>query len=847
MKNFLAGLAASVALALAFACGGDSAEPVQYNVPVRGVAIDGKVPRLMVGDKLSLEAQIMPARATNNQVAWASSDPQVAAVTGDGVRASVIAEKAGEASITVTSVEGGFTDTFRMIVGDGSVPAAGVALDRAAVSLVSGGSVLLTATLWPDDATDQAMAWDSSNKSAVTVVGNGPTAMVTAVANGTSAVTVKTADGGYTATCNVTVAPYTPPITDLTLNNSYLEVLRNATGTLTATVMPSNVAVVPAWSSSNTGVATVSANATGLTGTITPVAPGNTTITVAAGGKSALCSVTVRMIPVSAIALDKTTMEVLIRTTGSLTATLTPTNATERGISWMSSNPGVATVSGASTAATVTGVAAGTATIRALSENGLAATCAVTVTSVPLTGVTLDKASMSLLPRGGAAYLTAVPVPANSTDTIDSYEWTSSAPGVSGVSGAGAAATITPVAPGNTNITVKINGSDSLTATCAVTVLNSTAIAMVVPQPFKLGYTDSFGIKTDGTLWGWGQNNYGKLGDGTSALKNVPTKINDVTTWKHIAAGYNHTMAIRTDGSLWAWGYNDSGKLGIGEPSGERTTPVRVVVESWEDNNCWATVAVGDNQTVAIKTDGTLWAWGRNTYGQLGQGTSGDARQTTPIQVGTDTHWVAAATGVDHLLALKDDGTLWAWGRNNNQCLGQGQGNITQQNSPVRVGTDSNWKAIAVGDNHCMALKTDGTLYTWGSGSDGRLGQGNNTTLGVPTRVLTATDTWKTMAGGGTHSIAIKTDGTVWCWGAGSYGQIGDNATSSRNTPTKVTTDYTDWVACSAGQHSGALRANGSVWCWGYNSAGQIGDGTDGTSNNRRLPVQAGTGFRLPN
>ena len=171
-------------------------------------------------------------------------------------------------------------------------------------------------------------------------------------------------------------------------------------------------------------------------------------------------------------------------------------------------------------------------------------------------------------------------------------------------------------------------------------------------------------IKTDSTLWAWGLNDYGQLGDGTNENKNSPIQIGAETNWASVAAGEAHTVAVKTDGTLWAWGYNDYGQLGDGTNS-SKNSPVQIGAET-----NWASVAAGEGHTVAVKTDGTLWAWGLNDYGQLGDQTN--KNKNNPIQIGTDTNWASVAAGRYHSVAVKTDDTLWTWGYNDEGQLGDG-------------------------------------------------------------------------------------------------------------------------------------------------------------------------------
>ncbi len=304
-------------------------------------------------------------------------------------------------------------------------------------------------------------------------------------------------------------------------------------------------------------------------------------------------------------------------------------------------------------------------------------------------------------------------------------------------------------------------------------------------------------LKNDGTVWTWGDNYWGQLGDGTTVNKNSPVQVSGLANVIAIAGGESHNIALKNDGTVWTWGLNDYGQLGDGTTT-NRLTPVQV-------SGLTGVIAIagGDRHTVALKNDGTVWTWGEDASGQLGIGIRDNDPHPTAVQVSGLTGVTAIASGSFHTIALGSDGTVWTWGYNLDGQLGDGT--MVDKYSPVQVSGLTGVTAIAGGLAHTMALKNDGTAWTWGYNYYGTLGDGTNTNRLTPVQVSGLTGV-TAIAGGDTHTVALKNDGTVWTWGYNRYGQLGDGTTVDKNSPVQVSGLTEVMAIASGGWHTIALK-----------------------------------------
>ncbi|MCK4705404.1 MAG: hypothetical protein KAT90_07995, partial [Gammaproteobacteria bacterium] len=344
-------------------------------------------------------------------------------------------------------------------------------------------------------------------------------------------------------------------------------------------------------------------------------------------------------------------------------------------------------------------------------------------------------------------------------------------------------------------------------------------------------YGHALALQTDGTLFAWGNNSSGQLGIGNTSTQSVPQPVGSAQ-WLSFFIGGNNSAGIQADGSLWTWGQGYQGRLGTG--STVNATLPQAILEVGP----WDSVSVGSSRTLAIKADGTLWAWGYDLYGKHGQGNAGVQQQDLPVQIGTDTDWVQVSVGSASSyytsMAVKADGTLWAWGYDNNGAFGADTLKYTVT-TPLQIGT-AQWSMVKTSGSHTLGIKKDGTLWSWGYNSVGQLGTGTNGGYNAtPAQIGSATN-WVSISVESNNTMALQADNSLSSWGDNSRGQIGLGTSGQPWSPQDMSSAFTQ---ISKGYyHSAGIKADGTLWVWGQGGSGQLGLGSVITRT--QVPTQIG-------
>ncbi len=394
----------------------------------------------------------------------------------------------------------------------------------------------------------------------------------------------------------------------------------------------------------------------------------------------------------------------------------------------------------------------------------------------------------------------------------------------------------------------------------------------------------SCGLRGDQSLWCWGNNFFGALGDGSGENQSVPTLLGEAGPWLSLSVGDSHGCAVKSDQSLWCWGYHGSGQVGVGDDADDFVMQPLQVGDSFE----WISVTAGSYHSCGTQTGGRAFCWGDNRLGQLGDSTG--LSRTYPMEVSSTAKWISLTSATTHSCGVDDSHQLYCWGDNTDGMLGRGRepqklspsevltGSVWLQVAaanefscaindddaglycwgknnagqlginqpqdlpePRKVGSDS-WAYIATGSEHACGITQAGALYCWGEGSAGQVGDGLGLDSPLLVQIGDLTD-WTMLSLGGSHSCALRSDSTLWCWGASHLGQVGDGSTGFNLEPVEIGRGI-EWVDISLGEdHSCALDSDGNLWCWGDNSSGQLGDSSPGLEGDTTLPSKITTGI----
>jgi alpha-tubulin suppressor-like RCC1 family protein len=347
---------------------------------------------------------------------------------------------------------------------------------------------------------------------------------------------------------------------------------------------------------------------------------------------------------------------------------------------------------------------------------------------------------------------------------------------------------------------------------CGVLGTNS-IVSLSSPVSIVGGFTDwcnvsagrchSLGVRQNGTAWAWGNGAEGRLGDNTVTNKSSPVSVvGGFTDWCQVSGGFYHSLGVRCNGSAWAWGAAVFGILGD-NTTVSKSSPVSVV-GGFTD---WCQISASSSHSLGVRQNGTAWAWGRALYGRLGDNTAVD--KSSPVSVvGDFTDWCQLSAGHQHSLGVRQNGTAWAWGRNSAGTLGSN--NIVSRSSPVSVvGGFTDWCQVSAGYNHSLAVRQNGTAWAWGYNTCSKLGDNTlvSSSKSSPVSVVGGFTDWCQVSAGHQHSLGVRQNGTAWAWGAGAFGRLGENATANHCSPVSVVGGLTGWCQAAAGGcHSLAIN-----------------------------------------
>ena len=357
-----------------------------------------------------------------------------------------------------------------------------------------------------------------------------------------------------------------------------------------------------------------------------------------------------------------------------------------------------------------------------------------------------------------------------------------------------------------------------ITITVIIVLLYTNKFTAQCWQKLEVGDSHALAIAKDGSIWSWGNNSSGRLGIGNTISQNTPQLVSSDNDWMDVSAGLSHSLAIKSNGTLWVWGANNSYQLGIGSSPRGEMSPVQLGT----DNN-WHKVFAGFENSFAIKTDGSLWAWGRNDLGQLGNGQKEVV--STPIKIGNSNNWLQIESGAEFFtVGLKQDGTLWTWGFN---VVGQlGLGDYDDRTFPTQVGSLNNWTKIATARGTGIALNSSGQLFYFGI----KIGDNSYSYFNIPT-LVNEDRNWIDVSAGLYHATALKLDNSMWGWGENNDFQLGSSVSDAFEALPVLIDNSFKWNALSNGSlNSSAITNEAGIFGFGFNNHGILGNGNNETT-----------------
>ncbi len=847
------------------------------NATLASLSVLPALPAMAVGNDIQFEALGMYSDNTTQDitsgVTWSSSNTTVATISNaPGTMGHLSSLSSGTTVITASS--GSIDGSTIATVGTFTIQY--VTITPVTPTIAPGTTIALDAmAVYSDsshhDITSQAR-WTSSNTGVATVNSSG---LVTGISAGNTLITCSTSDGISSGQTTVTVSPVT--LNRITLTPASPVVTEGYTIQLHATGTYSDgstqdITASVTWSVDSNILTVSNANGSrGLASTV-PGAWGQTYVTGTdpTSGINGRILVTVNAAVLKSIAVSAPSLTIPKGSTQQFTATGTFSDQTVANITsqvtWTSSNPEAASLSNSGTNGFLTALSAGPDTVFAIDPvSGVTGSANITITPAPLSRITITSPDTSI-PAGNTEQFSATGSYADGTtaNITSSVTWTvnaspqyasiSNAPGTNGLlytltqtpvtvtatdpsTGVSASITFYIIAPTFSDFTVTPASSSIYNMSTAQfiatatysngTTADITSLATWTISDSSVGYVNASGLVFMTSIGNVviSANYNGKTH--TVTLSDSQNTAHVVS----VSAGGNFTVAVKDDGTVWEWGNDYSGQLGIGVWDNNNDTPYPT---PWEVSGISGVTAVatGDMHVLAIKSDGTVWAWGNNYSGELGNGTYDYT--DVPQQVPSLSNVIAVSASNMLSIALKSDGTVWTWGNNDHGQLGNG---TTQSSSiPVQVQGLSGVIAIAAGNpNYEVALKSDGTVWAWGANGNGQLGNGSSaysvagTDSWVPVQVSGLTGIVKISTND--HTLALKNDGTLWGWGSNGCGQIGAPVTGWcgnfwYTVPAQIGGVSNIKTFAAGNGYSVVIENDGSVWTWGTNgSCGNMGDG----------------------